>query len=149
MGRSRILALLLPAAVMMIPGYCFGAERPQIDPPAVQMLKQGTAKISNDAKSLVDDKGRTLAKSAPPPKETDYEDNVDPYLEALYSKSIPGEKEGAPPKKSVYTCSRKCAIMEKKCFADDTGNSICVNVCERENLVCSERTLKRKLPESR
>jgi hypothetical protein len=130
MPDSRKFAILIMSAFFLtvpIDGFCVEARRP--NPPMVQMLQEGKAKLSPDYKSIVDDKGNSVAKetsSTIQKKEST----------ALSSDTV--KDPSAPPPPMVIFCNKKCAIVSKHCYIDETGNIVCLNVCEKEALVCGE-----------
>ena len=128
MHSSRNFAFLISAAVLLlVPVDGFSAEAKRPSPPMVQMLQEGKAKLSSDYKNIVDDKGSSLAKET---------SNIIQKKEPTAISSDLVKDSTAPPPTQVIFCNKKCAIISKHCYIDDTGNIVCLNVCEREALVC-------------
>lgn len=130
MPASRKFAILISSAFFLtvpINGFCAEARRP--NPPMVQMLQEGTAKLSPDYKSIIDDKGASVAKET----SSTVQKKVTTTLSSDFVKD-----STAPPPPMVIFCNKKCAIISKHCYVDETGNIVCLNVCEKEALVCGE-----------
>lgn len=142
MVKSVTVAIVSSTLSFMASASCHAEERRQA-PLLVQMLKEGTAKVSPDATSILDAKGRSVAKPVPLPTAADYEGNYDPVFEAQYQKLVP-TADKPPQRKFVYTCSTKCAVLEKQCYGEEGGNIICMNLCRSERVVCEEKALKSK-----
>jgi hypothetical protein len=116
---KHIIIAVSTIAIFLAPALCSGAEK--ILPRLVQMLRDGKATISPNKKSLVDEKGKVIA------KEVDEKSVVKP------ASSV---QEGLSEQKAITNCNYKCAIITRRCFADDSGTVACINTCDKETLVC-------------
>ena len=109
-----------------VPTCCFSAEPLKVVPSLIQKLVDGSAKISTNKKSIVDEKGEIIAKEASSLKETVKKANGNP--------SVSDGK--TPPTPMVVTCNYKCAIITKRCYEDANGNGACINACDKQVLLC-------------
>src|SRR5690348_2228599 len=87
-------------------------------PHIVEIVKDGTATLSANKKTLVDEKGTVVAKEVDPA--TVKPPAPDPTKLAL----------GIQEAQAITVCNYRCAILTKRCFADDTGAVVCINFCD-------------------
>jgi hypothetical protein len=128
MHRSKKIVFLISAAVLStvpLDGFCADPRRP--NPPMVQMLQEGKGKLSPDYKNIIDEKGNKVAKET---------SNTVKKPESTASSDYVVKDASAPPPPMVVFCNKKCAILTRHCYLDEVGNTVCLNVCEREALVC-------------
>jgi len=118
-----ILAILL----LTIPstGFCMNIKRETI--PLIEMLQNGTAKVSTDKKNIIDDKGNFIA------KETANTIQIKPKQ---ITNPTDTQKDSSAPTPLMFTCNRKCAIVVKHCYMDENENIVCINTCDKEALIC-------------
>ena len=120
--------LIATMALIFVPACCFSAENKILTIPLVEMLQGGKAKISSDKKSIIDDKGDIVAKQTPPPVIKEKSSDIFPTGAAKDNTTF------------VVNCNKKCAMITRQCYLDDLGNVVCMNVCDKEMLVCEEAT---------
>ncbi|GFO69694.1 hypothetical protein GMLC_32730 [Geomonas limicola] len=126
---SRLVVVLCCGGAVLGPINCFAAGNKINMIPLVEMLQQNKAKISTDKKSIIDLKGEVLAKQTPPPVMK----KRDPSAAIEF-----GNKDKDANVTMIVNCYKKCAMVTRQCYLDDIGNTICLNVCDKEGLVCEE-----------
>jgi hypothetical protein len=124
--KSLMLRLLV-AVFLMVPfnGYCMDIKRETI--PIIILLQEGKAKISPDNKSILDETGNIIGKEA----SNTTINRPKPTVNAADT-----AREGSSPSPQIFYCNKKCAIITKHCYKDDNDNVICLNVCDKEALIC-------------
>ncbi|QXE85630.1 hypothetical protein KP003_14720 [Geomonas nitrogeniifigens] len=133
MRTTAFHTLILLAIFFAVPavGLC---EPPKDRIAIIEQLQSGKAKVSFDKKSIVDESGEALAKETtnavqkPLPL-------PEPVLPDLAATGTSSETPAPKPPKIVF-CNRKCGFIEKRCYLDNEGNTICINTCEKESLIC-------------
>jgi hypothetical protein len=118
-----ILAILLLAIPST--GFCMNIKRETI--PLIEMLQNGTAKVSTDKKNIIDEKGHSIAKETVNTIQIKPKQSVNPTDTQL---------DSSTPTPLMFTCNRKCAIVAKHCYMDENENIVCINVCDKESLIC-------------
>lgn len=118
---------ILAALLLAVPstGFCMNMKRETI--PLVEMLQKGKATLSSDKKSIIDEKGGVIA------KETANTVSIKPKPAENPADS---GKDSSTPAPKMFTCNKKCAIFVKHCYMDENENIVCINVCDREALIC-------------
>jgi hypothetical protein len=118
---SAILLLTVPST-----GFCMNIKKETI--PLIEMLQNGTAKVSSDKKNIIDDKGNFIA------KETANTIQIKPKQSP--ANPTDSQKDNSTPTPLMFTCNKKCAIIAKHCYIDENENIVCINVCDKEALIC-------------
>jgi hypothetical protein len=118
---SVILLMSVPST-----GFCMNIKKETI--PLIEMMQNGTAKISSDKKNIIDDKGKFIAK----------ETANTIQLKPKPSQPNPAEtqQDNSTPTPLMFTCNKKCAIVVKHCYIDENENIVCINTCDKEALIC-------------
>lgn len=119
---SAILLLTVPSA-----GFCMNIKRETI--PLVEMLQGGKAAVSSDKKNILDENGHIVA------KETANTAVIKPKPGAKTEDSA-RDKDNSPPAPQLFICNKRCAMFVKHCYMDENENIVCINVCDKESLIC-------------
>lgn len=126
---GKLVVVLCCGGFMLFPMTCLAAGNKASTIPLVEMLQQNKAKISTDQKSIIDLKGEVLANQTPTPV-LKKRDPMNAVLDAAKDKDAKTTL--------IVNCNKKCAMVTRHCYLDDIGNTICLNVCDKESLVCEE-----------
>jgi hypothetical protein len=120
MHMLKVAALTVSTAMVLLePTLCFAAEK--VIPHLVELVKEGGASMSANKKTLVDAKGNIVA------NEVDPKSVVKPTVE---------QKGNSAEQTPVINCNYRCAILTKRCFAEDAGAVVCINTCDKQTLIC-------------
>lgn len=121
--------IIMATIVSLIPVRSFAMDVKKEIIPIVQKLQQGNAKISPDKKSIIDENGHIIGKET---------SNLDLNKYKPKSPQNPFEtaKDDSPPPPQLFTCTRKCGMITKHCYLDDNENAVCINICDKESLIC-------------
>ncbi len=124
---AKLPYLTIIAIFLMSPatGNCMDIHKEAI--PLVQMLQAGKAKISPDKKNIIDENGHIVGKET---------DNVNLPKAPPPAPPADSSKENAPPVPQLFLCTKKCAMISRHCYTDENQNVVCINVCDREALIC-------------
>jgi hypothetical protein len=114
-------------AIIPVNGFSMDIKREVL--PIVQKLQEGKAKISPDKKSIIDEEGHIIG------KETVNLD-LNKYKPKSTQNSFEAAKDDSPPPPQMFTCTRKCGMITKRCYLDDFENAVCINICDKESLIC-------------
>jgi hypothetical protein len=120
---SAMLLLTVPST-----GFSMNIKKETI--PLIEMLQNGTAKVSTDKKNIIDDKGNFIA------KETANTVQIKPKQ---VSNPTDTQSDSSTPAPLMFTCNKKCAIVVKHCYMDENENIVCINTCDKEALICEEK----------
>lgn len=125
---KNVTLLIAAALVLIVPdlGFC-AREKMEELVPIIQLVRDGKAKPSPDFRNIIDEKGNIVAKQTALPVEK---------KDKPFAGAPDGAKDAASGQQKVLTCSTKCAITTRKCYADDSGYIFCMNICEKELLIC-------------
>lgn len=130
MSTSKATPLIIVAAILsMIPVNSFAMEIKREAIPIIQKLQEGKAKISPDKKSIIDEEGHIIGKVTA---------NLDltKYKPKSTQNPFEAAKDDSPPPPQMFTCTRKCGMITKQCYLDDNENAVCINICDKESLIC-------------
>mgnify|MGYP001580076506 CR=1 FL=1 len=117
---SAILLLTVPST-----GYCMNIKRETI--PLVDMLQSGKAALSSDKKNILDENGHIVAKETA---------NTAVIKPKPVAKTEDSAKDNSPPAPQLFICNKRCAMFVKHCYMDENENIVCINVCDKESLIC-------------
>ncbi len=106
-------------------GFCMDLKKETI--PIIEKLQDGKAKISPDKKSIIDENGHIIGKET---------ENINPPKNKPVANPADTAKDSSPPAPQLIFCSKKCAIITKHCYKDESENVVCINSCDRESLIC-------------
>jgi hypothetical protein len=125
--RSTLLVLVATAILYPHTASSFDVKKEVL--PIIQKLQEGKAKLSFDKKSIVDEEGHIIAKESA---------NLDmnKYKTQPAKNPFEAAKDDSPPQPQLFTCNRKCGIVTKHCYVDENENAVCINVCDKESLIC-------------
>lgn len=121
--KSAAAALLV---VVLLPLYSFGAESRMSAIPLIQMLQENKVKVSPDKRTMTDLNGSVVARETPPPVPKKVEPTANPFEKPQENTVM------------VVNCNKKCGMVSRKCFLDEIGNTICLNICDKESYICEE-----------
>jgi hypothetical protein len=123
------LLIIMAAIISMIPINGFSMEIKREAIPIVQKLQEGKAKISPDKKSIIDEEGHIIGKES---------QNLDlnKYKPKAAQNPYETAKDDSPPPPQMFICTRKCGMITKRCYLDDNENAVCINICDKESLIC-------------
>ena len=134
---KKITVVISVAVLFLAAGSAFALERPMMSVPLIEMIREGKAKVSADKTTIVDEKGQTVAKETTPPTPAVRRPVVDSFAETT-DRNPPDSKEVPANEKYFFTCSYKCGITVKKCYQDNSGFIICLNICDKESFICEQ-----------
>ena len=123
------LLFIMAAIISMIPINGFSMEAKKEPLPIVQKLQEGKAKISPDKKSIIDEEGHIIGKVTPTL-------DMEKYKPKPTQNPFEAAKDDSPPPPQMFTCTRKCGMITKRCYLDDKENAVCINICDKESLIC-------------
>jgi hypothetical protein len=133
----KYMVSVTASASLFAAGIVSAFDRPMISVPLIEMMQEGKAKVSPDKKTIIDDKGKFVAKETSQPKPAEKK-LVNEYLTETGERNPDDDKRIPDYEKYYFTCNYKCAIMVKKCYQDDVGYKICVNICDKESFICDQ-----------
>ena len=121
--------IILAAILSIMPVNCFSMDSKKEPIPIVQKLQDGNAKVSPDKKSIIDEEGHIIGKVT---------SNLDlnKYKPKPAQNPFEAAKDDSPPQPQLFNCTRKCGMITKHCYLDDNENAVCINVCDKESLIC-------------
>lgn len=125
--KTRLI--LLATIFTMIPFQSFSMDVKKEVVPIVQKLQDGTAKVSPNQKSIIDEEGHIIG------KETTNLD-MNKYKPKPAQNPFEAAKDDSPPAPQLFTCTRKCGMITRHCYLDENENAVCINVCDKESLIC-------------
>jgi hypothetical protein len=123
------LLFIMAAIISMIPIKGFSMEIKREAIPIVQKLQEGKAKISPDKKSIIDEEGHIIGKES-------QNLDVNKYKPKPTQNPYEAAKDDSPPPPQMFICTRKCGMITKRCYLDDNENAVCINICDKESLIC-------------
>jgi len=130
MRISKSTLLIIMAAIlstMPVNGFSMEAKKEPI--PIIQKLQEGKAKISPDKKSIIDEEGHIIGKVTPTL-------DMEKYKPKAILNPFEAAKDDSPPPPLLFTCTRKCGMITRHCYLDDFENAVCINICDKESLIC-------------
>ena len=130
MRISKSTLLIIMAAIlstMPVNGFSMEAKKEPI--PIIQKLQEGKANISPDKKSIIDEEGHIIGKVTPSL-------DMEKYKPKAILNPFEAAKDDSPPPPQLFTCTRKCGMITKHCYLDDFENAVCINICDKESLIC-------------
>src|SRR5512137_2454181 len=118
MRISKTTLLIIVAAIIsMIPINGFSMEIKREAIPIVQKLQEGKAKISPDRKSIIDEDGHIIGKES-------QSLDLNKYKAKPIQNPYEAAKDDSPPPPQMFTCTRKCGMITKRCYLDDSENAV-------------------------
>jgi len=123
------LLIIMAVTLSMMPVNGFSMEAKKEPIPIVQKLQEGKAKISPDKKSIIDEEGHIIGKVTPSL-------DMEKYKPKPTQNPFEAAKDDSPPPPQMFTCTRKCGMITKRCYLDDNENAVCINICDKESLIC-------------
>ncbi|MFZ3207696.1 MAG: hypothetical protein WA140_02540 [Geobacteraceae bacterium] len=122
------MLFLIPSAMFLlapVTAFCLEAKNAL---PIIELLQSGSAMISSDKKSIVDENGDIIAKET--------SNTIEKKSMVVDPNPLEVGKEALANTPKVIFCNKKCGMIEKHCYQDTEGNIVCVNICEKEVLIC-------------
>ncbi len=120
---------IFAASSLWTPCCSYGMDLKREVLPLIEMLQAGKAKVSPDKKSIIDENGHIIGKEAATL-------DLNKYKPKTPQNPFETAKDNSPPTPQLFTCTKKCGMITKHCYLDENENAVCINICDKESLIC-------------